>query len=222
MSLPRWPVSREGARSDRLRGWGDHPEVSSGQMRLGDRSPPLFYTCNSDRVWHLTSGPASPWPQNSAGGGARATCRLPAAHLGGREDDDVLHIPPGEAGPHLQHEGYHASRQRGRGRGPRVALRAARALLQVPVGGHLGSGMGGRLQTVSSGAEQRVLETGLSGRGGPCLCESWTGGRRTGRSGPRGPDASGPQRTSGGLRKRERVCSGGPVVGEGPACTGAC
>lgn len=58
-------------------------------------------------------------------------------HLGGREDDDVLHIPPGEARPHLQHQRDHSRGQGSCSRCPRVTLRAARALLQVPVCCHL-------------------------------------------------------------------------------------
>lgn len=58
-------------------------------------------------------------------------------HLGGGEDDDVLDVSPGEAGPYLQHQRDHAGCQRGGGGRPRMPLRAARALLQVPVRGHL-------------------------------------------------------------------------------------
>ena len=55
-----------------------------------------------------TSKPLGPKPEV---GWARAHICLRRAHPGGREDDDVLDVAPGEAGPHLQHQGYHASRQ---------------------------------------------------------------------------------------------------------------
>ena len=58
-------------------------------------------------------------------------------YLSGRVGDDVLNIPPGETGPHLQHQRDHARRQRSRRRGARVGVRAPRALLQRPVGRHL-------------------------------------------------------------------------------------
>lgn len=87
--------------------------------------------------------------QNSEVGWARPSVHLRGSHLGGCEDDDVLDVTPREAGPHLQHQGYHASRQGGCGLGPCVALSAARALLKVPVCGHLEAG--GRGQAVEGG-----------------------------------------------------------------------
>lgn len=57
--------------------------------------------------------------------------------LGGREDDDVLDVPPGEARAHLQHQGHHSGRQGRRGRRAGVALSAARPPLHGPIRGHL-------------------------------------------------------------------------------------
>lgn len=74
-------------------------------------------------------GGAGRHTQSSAAGGR--------AHLGGCEDNDVLHVPPGEARPHLQHQRDHPGGERSRSRRPRVALGASRALLQVPVRRHL-------------------------------------------------------------------------------------
>lgn len=69
-------------------------------------------------------------PQHPEGGRA-------ATHLGGGEDDDVLDVSPGETRPHLQHQRDHPRGEGSGGRRPSVALRAARALLQVPVCCHL-------------------------------------------------------------------------------------
>lgn len=57
--------------------------------------------------------------------------------LGGCEDDDVLNVPPGEARPHLQHQGHHSSCQGRCGRRASVALSAAGPSLHRPIRGHL-------------------------------------------------------------------------------------
>lgn len=59
------------------------------------------------------------------------------AHLGRSERDDVLDIPPAEAGTDLQHKGHHSCRQGGRGRCAGVALSTACPLLHGPVWRHL-------------------------------------------------------------------------------------
>lgn len=58
-------------------------------------------------------------------------------YLGGSEGHDMLHIPPCETGPHLEHEGHHSCRQGGCGRRTGVALRAAGPLVQRPIRCHL-------------------------------------------------------------------------------------
>jgi len=63
--------------------------------------------------------------------------------LGGGKGNDVLDVAPGQAGPHLQHEGHHAGRQRGCRRRPRVPVRAACPVPHRPIGRHL---CGGRVR----------------------------------------------------------------------------
>lgn len=77
-------------------------------------SPPLFYThATLKSIWQLTPGTWKSSSQNSGAGWASSRVCLVASHLGGCEDNDVLDITPGKAGPHLQHEGYHAGCQGG-------------------------------------------------------------------------------------------------------------
>lgn len=59
------------------------------------------------------------------------------AYLGGGEGDDVLDVPPAEAGSDLQHEGHHSCRQGGCSRRASVALRTASPLQHGPVWCHL-------------------------------------------------------------------------------------
>lgn len=80
---------------------------------------------------------AGPQPSRSILAGKLQQEGGPVAHLGGCEDDDVLDVSPGEARPHLQHQRDHPGGERSRSRRPRVALRAPRALLQIPVCCHL-------------------------------------------------------------------------------------
>lgn len=49
-------------------------------------------------------------PQHSGGAGMEGG--RASTHLGGGEDDDVLDIPPGEAGPYLQHQRDHPGCER--------------------------------------------------------------------------------------------------------------
>lgn len=55
------------------------------------------------------------------------------AHLSGSEDYDMLDIPPGEAGAHLQHKGDQSGSQGGCSRSARVPFCAARPPLQIPI-----------------------------------------------------------------------------------------
>lgn len=55
------------------------------------------------------------------------------AHLSGSEDYDMLDIPPGEAGAHLQHKGDQSGSQGCCGRSACVPFCAARPPLQIPV-----------------------------------------------------------------------------------------
>lgn len=114
---------------------------------------------------------------------ARPQVRLLGSHLRGCEDNDVLDVSPGEAGPHLQHQGYHARCKRGCSRGPRVALSAARALLKVPVSGHLASrgGQGAGLGAGFTGAAERGQGWSSESAWGPLLGEGWSCGQSEAR-----------------------------------------
>lgn len=118
--------------------WKEHGVRGRHNPRAGSQRRERFMEGQQTQTRMCTAGPQSSCsiPEGSRGkeGGRRGG---PAPHLGGSEDDDVLHVPPGEAWPHLQHQCDHPRGQRGSGRRPRVTLRAARALLQVPVCCHL-------------------------------------------------------------------------------------
>lgn len=116
--------------------WKEHGVRGKCNPRAGSQRRERFMEGQQTQTRMCTAGPSCSSPEGSSGreAGGRAG---PAPHLGGSEDDDVLHVPPGEARPHLQHQRDHPRGQRSRRRRPRVTLRAARALLQVPVCCHL-------------------------------------------------------------------------------------